>query len=67
MRSRGHQQEVPRKPREKLPEVIALRVFDLAAEERGRELVGLVADDKVPAAFRKFQLLLYVFIPRKFV
>ena len=63
----GHQEEVPRQAREKLPEVIALGVFDLAAEERGRELVRLVADDQVPAAFRDLELVLYVFVARELV
>ena len=67
MRSCGHQEEVPRQTREELPEVIALGVFDFAAEEGGRELVRLVADDQVPTAIRDLQLLLHVFVAREFV
>src|SRR6202040_3728192 len=66
-RGRGHQKEVPRQTRQKLPEVIALGVFDFAAEEGGRELVRLVADHKVPTAFRDLQFLLYVLVARKLV
>ena len=63
----GHQEEMPRQAREELAEVIALGVLDFAAEERGRELVGLVADDQVPAAFRGLQLSLHIFVAREFV
>ena len=35
---------------EQLAEAVALGVLDLAAEEGGRHLVRLVADDQVPAA-----------------
>ena len=67
MRGCGHQKEVPRQTRQELAEVIALGVFDFAAEERGRELVRLVADDQVPTAFRDLELLLHVFVAREFV
>src|SRR5271163_4311614 len=67
MRGRGHQKEVPRQTRQKLPEVITLGVFDFAAEESGRELMCLVADHKVPTAIRDLEFLLYVLVAREFV
>ena len=44
-----HQQEVARERREELAEPVALGVLDLAAEEGGRHLVRLVADDRGPS------------------
>src|SRR5262249_37768847 len=64
MRRRGHQQEVTRQPREKLPETISLGVLHLAAEERGRKLVRLVADNEIISAIRGAQLLLNVLVTR---
>jgi hypothetical protein len=52
VRRRRHQQEVPLSAREQLPELVALGVLDLAAEERGRHLVRLVADDQIPVDSR---------------
>ena len=57
-----HQQEVPREARQQLTQPIALGVLDLAAEEGGRELVGLVAHDEVVAAVRRTELLLHVLV-----
>ena len=48
-------------------EPVALGVFDLAAEERGRQLVRLVADDQVPAAVGRLQLLLHVLVAGELV
>jgi hypothetical protein len=62
-----HQQEVARKAREELAEPVALGVLHLAAEERGRELVGLVADDEVVAAVGGAELLLHVLVARELV
>ena len=67
VRRRRHQQEVPREGREKLAEPVALGVLDLAAEERGRHLVRLVADDQVPAAVRRLELLLHILVARELV
>ena len=67
VRRRRHQQEVPRQRREQLPEPVALGVLDLAAEERGRHLVRLVADDEVPAAVGRLELLLHVLVARELV
>ena len=64
VRRRGHQQEVARQRREKLPEPVALGVLHLAAEEGGGHLVGLVADDEIPAAVGRLQLLLHILIAR---
>ena len=64
---RGHQQEVPGEAREELAEAIALGVLDLAAEESGGELVGLVAHDQVVAAVRSAELFLDVFVAGKLV
>ena len=52
---------------EKLPEPVALGVFDLAAKERGRHLVRFVADDEIPAAVGRLQLLLHVLVARELV
>ena len=52
VRRGGHQQEVARQRREQLAEPVALGVLDLAAEERGGQLVRFVADDEIPAAVR---------------
>ena len=67
VRRRRHQQEVPRERREQLAEPVALGVLDLAAEERGRHLVRLVADDEIPAAVRRLELLLHVLVARELV
>ncbi len=53
--------------REQLAEAVALGVFDLVAEEGGRELVGLVADHQVPTAVRGLELLLEVLVARELV
>ena len=62
-----HQKEVPCESRKEFSKVIALGVLDFAAEYRGRELMGLVADNQVPSAVRGLQFLLHVFVPREFV
>ena len=67
VRRRRHQQEVPREGREKLAEPVALGVLGLAAEDRGRHLVRLVADDEIPAAIRRLELLLHVLVARELV
>jgi hypothetical protein len=61
VRRGGHQQEVARETREELAEPVALGVLDLAAEERGGELVRLVADDEVVTALGGGELLLQYF------
>ena len=53
--------------REQLPEPVALGVLDLAAEEGGRHLVRLVADDEVPAAVGRLQLRLHVLVAGELV
>ena len=55
------------RPRQELAQPIALRVLDLAAEERGRHLVRLVAHDEVPAAIRRLQLVLDVLVAGELV
>ena len=67
VRGRGHQQEVAREAGEKLPEAVALRVPDLAAEERRRHLVRLVADHEVVTALRRSELRLQVFVAGELV
>ena len=62
-----HQEEVPGQGREQLPELVALGVFDLAAEHGGGHLVGLVADHQVPAAVGGLELLLHVLVARELV
>ena len=52
---------------EQLPEPVALGVLDLAAEEGGRHLVRLVADDEVPAAIGRLELLLHILVARELV
>ena len=47
--------------------LIALGVLDLATEDRGRQLVRLVADHEVPAAVRRLQLGLHVLVARQLV
>ena len=49
------------------PEPVAFGVLDLAAEEGGRHLVGLVADDEIPAAVRRLELLLHVLVAAELV
>ena len=53
VRRRGHQQEMAGEPREELAESVALGVLHLAAEERRRHLVRLVANHEVVAAVRR--------------
>ena len=65
VRRRRHQQEVPGQRREQLPELVALGVLDLAAEEGGRHLVRFVADDEVPAAVGRLELRLHVLVARR--
>ena len=67
VRRRGHQQEVARQPRQELAELVALGVLDLAAEEGRRHLVGLVADDEVPAAVGDRELGLHVLVAGQLV
>ena len=67
VRRRRHQQEVAGQAREELPQAVPFRVLDLAAEERGRQLVGLVAHDQVPARVRRLQLLLHLLVARQLV
>ena len=67
VRGGRHQQEVACEARQQLPEAVALGVLDLAAEERGRHLVGFVAHDKVPAAIRRLQLVLDVLVAGELV
>ena len=67
VRGRRHQQQVAGETRQELPEPVALRVLDLAAEERRRQLVGLVAHDQVPARVGRLQLLLHVLVARQLV
>lgn len=43
----GHEEEVTGQAGEKLSEAVALRVFDLPAEEGGGKLMGFVADYEV--------------------
>ena len=62
-----HQQEVAGERPEQLAELVALGVLDLAAEDRGRQLVRLVADDEVPAAVGRLQLGLHVLVARQLV
>ena len=50
-----------------MTELISFRVFDFAAEVRGRHLVGLVADDQIPSAVRREKLALDVLIAGEFV
>ena len=67
VRGRGHQEEVAGEARQELAQPIALRVLDLAAEERRRHLVRLVAHDEVPAAIRRLQLVLDVLVAGELV
>ena len=53
--------------REKLPQPVALGVFDLAAEKCRRHLVRFVADDEVPAAIGRLQLLLHILVAGQLV
>ncbi len=67
VRRRGHEQEVPRDSGEKLSEPVSLRVFHLAAEEGGRELVRFVADDEVVPAIGRTELPPDVLVAGEFV
>ena len=67
VRRRRHQEEVARQRREELPQPVAFRVLDLAAEEGRGELVGLVADHEVPATVRSLELLLHVLVAGELV
>ena len=67
VRGRRHQEEVACEARQQLAQPVALRVLDLAAEERGRHLVRLVAHDKVPATVGRLQLLLDVLVAGELV
>ena len=62
-----HQQEMPRKRRKKLAQPVTLGVFNFAAEHRRGHLVRLIADNEVPAAIRRLELLLHILISRKLV
>jgi hypothetical protein len=61
------QQEMAREGGEQLARPVAFGVLDLAAEERGRHLVRLVADHEVPAAVRRLELGLHVLIAGELV
>ena len=50
VRRRRHQQQMPADLSELLPDLVALGVFDLAAEIGRRHAVGFIADDQVPFA-----------------
>ena len=67
MRRGGQQEEVAGLGREKLAQPVPLRVLDLASEARGRHLVGLVADNKVPPRFRSAQKVLDVLVAGELV
>ena len=67
VRRRRHQQEVAAEARQQLAQPVALRVGDLAPEERRRQLVGLIADDKIPPAVRRLQLGLQILVARQHV
>ena len=67
VRRRRHQQEVPGQGRQQLAEAIPLRVFDLAAEERRRQLVCLITNNQVPAAVRRLKFLLHILVARELV
>ena len=60
-----HQQQVPGEPRQELAQAVALGVLDLAAEEGGRHLVGLVEDDQIPVGL--LQLRLHVLVAAELV
>ena len=62
-----HQQEMAGEARKQLTQPVALRVLDLAAKERGRHFVGLVAHDEVPTAVGSLQLLLNVLVAGELV
>ena len=62
-----HEEEVSGQGREQLSQPVALGVFDLVAEHRGGQLVGLVADHQVPAAVRGLELLLHLLVARQLV
>src|ERR1022692_213652 len=65
VRSRRHQQKMPRELAKKLAESISLCVLDLVAEVRCGHLVGLVTNDEVPIGVR--QLCLNVFIAAQLI
>ena len=67
VRGGRHEQEMARQAGQQLPEAVAAGVADLAAEEGGRHLVGLVADDQVPAGLRRLQLMLHVVVAGELV
>ena len=67
VRRRRHQQEMAREGGEQLAELVTLRVFDLAAENAGRHLVRLIADDQVPPTVGSLELLLDVLVARQFI
>ena len=62
MGSGRHQEEMTRQGGKELTEFVSLGVFDLAAEERGRQFVRLIANHQIPAAIRGSELLLHVFV-----
>ena len=66
MRRRRHEQEVAADLAELLADLIAPRIFDLAAEIGRRHTMRFVADDEVPFA-RGHELLLQLFIARQHV
>src|SRR5258708_40040369 len=67
VRCRCHQQKMPRAGREELAEPVALRVLGLTTKVRRRHLVGFVANDEIPAAIRRLELLLHVLAARELV
>ncbi len=67
VRSRRHQQQMPRQAPQQARQVIALGVLDLAAKEGGGELVRFVEDHQVPTGLRRLQLLLHILVARQLV
>ena len=67
VRGRGHQQEVAREAGEEPAQTVAFRVPDLAAEERRRHLVRLVAHHEVVAALRRPEPRLQVLVAGELV
>jgi len=47
--------------------LVTFGVLDLASEERGGELVGLIAYDEIVAAVRGTEFLLHVLVARELV
>ena len=62
-----HQKEVARQGRKELTQPIALGVSGLRSKDAGGHLVRLVANDEIPAAVRRLELFLDIFVPRQLV